>query len=78
MHGVYLRDYSSNAFVLDHYSSRNPGGAPEADSLGYSNAGIGTASDGEKYIAGNHVGSTYKGYGASKKGKTFKEKHVGG
>ena len=76
--GNDARNAGKDAFVLDHYSSSNPGGAVEADSLGYSNPSIGTASDGKKYLADNHVGSAYTDYGSSKKVKTFKEKHVGG
>lgn len=115
MHGIYLRDHSSNdtirnnrfdtisgaavkftnganhnkvrgntaentgkdAFVLDHSSASNPGGAVEADSLGYNNTSIATAEDGKKYIGDNSVGSSYSGH-KPKKLDAFKEKRVGG
>ena len=37
--GNNAKNAGKDSFVLDHYSSKSPGGAPEADSLGYSNSG---------------------------------------
>lgn len=72
------KNAGKDAFVLDHYSSKNPGGAPEADSLGYSSGGVQKAADGERYLDNNSVGGAYEGYGKTRKMKSFREKHVGG
>ncbi len=70
------KNAGKDAFVLDHYSSKNPGGAPEADSLGYSNSGVQKADDGKEYLDNNSVGGAYEGYNKTRKMKEFRQKHV--
>ena len=74
------KNSGKDAFLLEQYNPNgNPGGAVEADSLGYNNSTIGKAADRKKYVQGNRPGSSYAGWvGKPKNLAEFHEKKVGG
>lgn len=73
--GNTSKNAGKDTFALEHYSTSNPGGAVEEDSLGYSSKGVKKAKDGKKYITGNETGSSYSGY-ADRELAEYREKKV--